>query len=93
MAPEDTPVDEQVIAWPALASGTHIVGRDGAVVGKVHRVIADEQKDIFSGVTYRSSLLGEKFLPAALVERITDKGVYLKVSSAHAEQEAEPYDG
>ncbi len=84
--PSDTP-----IAWLALAEGTPILASDGEEVGRVATVVADEQKDIFSGVTFRPGLLdGQRFVPASAIERLTEGAVYLNITAAQA-AELEPY--
>ncbi len=79
------------IAWLALDQGTPVVARDGEEVGRVVTVVADEQKDIFSGVTFRPGLLdGERFVPASAIERLTESAVHLSITSAEA-AELDPY--
>ena len=83
--------EEKPIAWLALEEGTPILASDGAEIGKVASVVADEQKDIFSGLTFRPGLLdGQKFIPADSIDRLTDSAVHLKISEADAEA-LEPY--
>ena len=84
----------QPIAWMALESGTPIITTDGTELGRVNEVIADRQKDIFSGITFRDGVLsGERFVPAATIDSITTEEVRLTVSSDEAEQKIEPYEG
>ena len=84
----------QPIAWMALDTGTPIVTSDGTELGRVHEVVADRQKDIFSGLTFRDGVLsGERFVPAATIDTITTEEVRLTVSSAEADQKIEPYEG
>lgn len=79
------------IAWLALDEGTPILARDGEEVGRVVTVVADEQKDIFSGVTFRPGLLvGERFVPASAIDRLTESAVHLNITSGEAET-LEPY--
>ena len=83
----------QPIAWMALDTGTPIVTSDGNELGRVHEVIADRQKDIFSGVTFRDGMLtGERFVPAGTIDTITTEEVRLTVSTEEAEQKIEPYE-
>lgn len=78
---------EQPIAWMVLEKGTRIVASDGEDVGKVTTVVADETKDIFSGIAFRHRLLdSEHFIPADLVESITTKAVYVKLGSEAAKE-------
>lgn len=84
---------ETQIAWTALPKGHPIVGSDGDHVGKVTRVVADEQKDIFSGVAFRSGLLDHaRFVPAALIAEITSEEVVLAIAAGEAEK-LEHYEG
>ncbi|HEV2757093.1 MAG TPA: hypothetical protein VG318_15095 [Actinomycetota bacterium] len=79
------PEDRQ-IAWLALEEGTPIVASDGSEVGRVTTVVADEQKDIFSGVTFRPGLLdGQKFVPADAIDRMTADAVHLKIAASETE--------
>lgn len=65
----------------------------GEEVGKVREVIADEQKDIFSGVTLDTGLLSEpRFVPAEMIEEMTDDVVRLVIPAERAE-ELKPYEG
>ena len=75
-------VDETPIAWLALQEGTSIHASDGTEVGKVSDVIADRQKDIFSGITFKPSLLeAAVFVPASEIEEITTDTVRLSIST------------
>jgi hypothetical protein len=77
----------------ALGKGHPVLDAGGEHVGKVSRVIADEERDIFSGIAFRSRLLDpERFAPASVVDAITSESVRLTISAAEAEQ-LEPYDG
>ena len=64
----------------------------GAEIGKVGRVVGDQQKDIFSGITVVSGLFrAERFAPAELVTGITESEVQLNLSPDQAD-ELEVYD-
>jgi uncharacterized protein YrrD len=78
------------IAWVALEKGAPIFSSDGLELGKLAHVIADEQKDIFSGLTLDPGLFKhERFVPADLVADMTTRGVTLTLSSADAERRLE----
>ena len=80
--------DERAIAWLALEKGTPVIDSTGAEVGKVSEVVADEQKDIFSGIQWREGMLGnEHYVPADLIEELTSAAVRLRVSGDDARQE------
>jgi len=82
------------ISWMTLGSGTRIATADGTEVGRVHEVIADRQKDIFSGITFRDGLLGgDRFVPADLIGDMTSDEVRLTVGADEAEEKIQPYKG
>jgi hypothetical protein len=84
--------EERQIAWRALEPGTRVYSADGAQLGKVSHVVADDLKDIFSGIAFTRGLLGQDlFAPAPLVDAITTEGVHLTVSEEAAERELGPY--
>ena len=84
-------MSETPIAWLALDEGTPILASDGEEVGRVTTVVADEQKDIFSGVAFRPGLLdGQRFVPASAIDRLTDEAVHLNITAAET-AELEPY--
>ncbi|MDQ3646689.1 MAG: PRC-barrel domain-containing protein [Actinomycetota bacterium] len=80
------------IAWMALEEGTPVRSSDGEEIGHVATIVADEGKDIFSGLSVRSGLLGSPvFVPADLVDEITADAVSLTITAAEsAELEAAP---
>ncbi len=78
------------IAWNVLAKGTPVYAADGEELGKVAEVIADDQKDIFSGISLKPGLFkDERFVPADLIEELTDEAVRLSISSAQANRQLE----
>ena len=86
MADEDRP-----IAWPALKEGTAVYDSTGAEIGRVGKVVADQQQDIFSGITVTSGIFStERFAPAEIVGRITESTVELNLGADEAER-LEPY--
>ena len=88
MTDNDAPV-----SWMTLEKGTTVLSSDGQEVGSVDEVIADRQKDIFSGVTIDSGLLSSKrFAPASVIEDISTDGVRLSIPASEAE-ELEDYEG
>ena len=83
--------DDTPIAWLALAPGTPILASDGNEIGKVDEVIADRQKDIFSGITFRPGVLDARlFIPADRISSMTDAAVHLDLTAEEATQ-LEPY--
>ena len=84
--------EERQIAWRALDKGTRVYSSDGAQLGKVSHVVADDLKDIFSGIAFARGMLGEEvFAPAPLVESITTEGVHLSLTEQAAESELSPF--
>jgi uncharacterized protein YrrD len=82
---------ETPIAWSVLPKGTPVYASDGAELGKVAEIIADEQKDIFSGISLNPGLFKEeRFVPADLIEEMTHEAVRLSVSSEQADLQLEP---
>jgi hypothetical protein len=83
--------DATPIAWMALDRGHPVTAADGSAIGKLSVVVADEQKDIFSGVVFRAGLLDEeRFAPAHIIDAITSASVQLRISPEEAER-LEPY--
>jgi hypothetical protein len=80
------------IAWTALERGHAVVDAHGEPIGKLSRVVADQQKDIFSGIVFRHGLLDrERFAPAEAIASITSTEISLALSGEEAER-LEPYD-
>ena len=78
----------------SLKRGVSVVTSDGEEVGKVHDVVADEDKDIFSGIALRHGLLGsELFVPADLVEDMTNDRVLLTIPASETDERLKPYEG
>lgn len=76
---------ETVISWRAVGAHSVVVAGDGVEVGHVTEVAALPEEDIFHGVVFRHHLLGHDVLaPAADIDRITERAVYLKATSQAA---------
>jgi uncharacterized protein YrrD len=87
------PEDTTPIAWVALKPGTIVTTSDGEEIGKVSDVIADEQKDIFSGITFKHGLFDrEHFIAADQIAHMSASRVELRLTSQQAEN-LEPYSG
>ena len=81
------------VSWMTLEKGTPVLASDGDEVGRIDEVIADRQKDIFSGVTVTSGLLsGSRFAPADIIDDMSATSIRLSITSAQAE-ELEDYAG
>lgn len=78
---------ERPIAWRALERGAPVYSADGDQLGKLSRVVADDLKDIFSGIAFQRGMLGDElFAPAPLVDRITTEGIHLSLSTGESEK-------
>lgn len=76
-----------------LAKGTDVYSADDTKVGEVGDVIADREKDIFSGITLQGGLFGTpRFVAADRIGRMTAEGVHLTLSAQEAET-LEDYEG
>ncbi len=77
---------EREISWLALEEGTPVQSSDGEGLGQITNVVADDQKDIFSGIAFRSGVLGpSRFAPADAIEEMTPDRVVLKLHAAEVE--------
>jgi uncharacterized protein YrrD len=82
----------QSLSWLALERGTPVKSREGEPIGVITDVIADREKDIFSGITIDAGpVASDRFLPASLIQEITDDEVRATISSAEAEK-LQPFD-
>ena len=78
--------ENKPVSWMTLAEGTEVVASDGSDLGKVTSVIADVEKDIFSGIEFRSGFLSSTtYAPADLVSEITEDRVTLSITRDQAE--------
>jgi hypothetical protein len=69
---------EAAVSWLLIEPGWHVVGADGAGLGKVHEVIGDSGKDIFNGLAVTPGLLAApRYVPAERVARIVEGRVEL----------------
>jgi uncharacterized protein YrrD len=72
--------------------GTPVYASDGEKLGEVEHVLADEDTDIFDGIVIDRSVLpgGHRFVDAAQIDRIYERGVVLQVDAATARSLPEP---
>ena len=75
-----------------LADGVPVFSADDEQIGAVVHVLADESADIFDGLVIDTRLGpgGHRFVDAAQVEDIFDRGVVLAMSGDEAERLPEP---
>ena len=75
-----------------LTDGTPVYTRDGEDVGRVAYVLAEPKIDIFDGIVLDRSRLpgGHRFVDAAHVGEILERGVILTIAASEADQLPEP---
>ena len=68
------------VSWFLIEPGWKIVDAHGKEVGHVEEVVGDTGADIFNGLSISTGLLkGPRYLPAELVESITEDHVRLTI--------------
>ncbi len=72
------------IAYEVLEKGDPVLASGGEQVGTVHHVVAAPEKDIFHGLVITTAH-GPRFVEAADVASLHEKGVDLKIDSAAAQ--------
>jgi len=82
----------QPSSYLALEAGAPVYSSDGGQVGKVEHVLRDADADIFDGIVLDTSELpgGHRFVDAAHVEEVYERGVALKLDRAAVESAPEP---
>lgn len=87
-------VDEGLpIAYEVLDKGIAVLSSDGEQVGTVHHVVAAPEKDIFHGLVITTPQHGRRFVEAADVASLHERGVDLSIDSAAAQALPEPGGG
>jgi sporulation protein YlmC with PRC-barrel domain len=69
----------QRIAYAALEEGTPVVTRDGRAIGRVKRVLADFEEDIFDGLILDTPA-GDRFVDSERLADIYERAVVLSLS-------------
>jgi hypothetical protein len=79
-------------SYLTLAAGVPVYSSDGLLLGEVEHVLAEPDKDIFDGIVFRASPLGggHRFVDAAEVAEIHERGVVLALDGDAAERLHEP---
>jgi hypothetical protein len=87
-------VDEgNPIAYEVLDKGVAVLASDGEQVGTVHHVVAAPQQDIFHGLVITVPGHGKRFVEAADVASLHERGVDLRIDSQAARSLPEPGGG
>ena len=66
-----------------LADGTPVYASDGEELGTVDRILSDPDIDVFEGLVVDAHE-GQRFVAAAKVDRIYERGVVLTIDAAAA---------
>lgn len=69
------------ISYEVLQKGTAVLSSDGAEVGTVAHVLADEHEDVFDGIVIVEHPGGHRFADADDIQEIHENGVVLKLSA------------
>jgi len=70
------------VSWMVIEHGWPVVGSDGKEIGPVTDVIADEEKDIFSGLMVRAARFrAPRYVPAERVRTIVEGRIELDVTA------------
>jgi hypothetical protein len=87
-------VDEGLpIAYEVLEKNVPVLSCDGQQVGTVDHVVAAPEKDIFHGLVISVPGQGRRFVQAADVAALHERGVDLSIDSAAAGELPEPGGG
>ena len=80
------------IAYLALKEGTPVYSADGAEIGRVVHVLADEDADVFDGliIDTRPGPGGHSFVDAPDVAELHEHGVVLALDAAAVRELPEP---
>jgi hypothetical protein len=81
------------IAYQVLEKGVPVLASDGTEVGTVHHVVSAPEKDIFHGVVIKTPAHGLRFVEAADVESLHERGVDLRIDTAAAQSLPQPGGG
>ena len=80
-------VDEGLpIAYQMLDAGVPVLASDGEQVGTVGSVLDAPEKDVFHGLLIETPSNGIRFVEAASIASIHERGVDLRIDSAQAAQ-------
>jgi hypothetical protein len=69
------------VSWFLIEPGWKVVDAQGKEIGRVEEVVGDTGADIFNGLSISTGLLkGARYVPAELVELITEDRVQLRLA-------------
>jgi hypothetical protein len=81
------------IAYPVLEKGVAVLSSDGEQVGTVHHVVAAPEEDIFHGLVISAPDGARRFVEAADVAALHERGVDLRIDAEAARSLPEPGGG
>jgi hypothetical protein len=88
------PVDEGLpIAYEVLEKGVPVFSSDERQIGTVDHVVAVPEKDIFHGLVIAVPGQGRRFVEAAEVASLHERGVELRLDASAAQGLPEPRGG
>jgi sporulation protein YlmC with PRC-barrel domain len=81
-------------SYLTLEEGTTVLTSDGEAIGRVEEIRADTGTDVFDGLVIAAGTLGadRRFVEAARVEEIYERGVVLRLDAAAASDLPSPED-
>jgi hypothetical protein len=81
------------IAYQVLEGGVPVLASGGEQVGTVHHVVSAPEKDIFHGIVITTPDHGRRFVEAADVASLHERGVDLRINLAAAQSLPQPGGG
>jgi hypothetical protein len=81
------------IAYGVLEKNVPVLANDGEQVGTVHHVVSAPEKDIFHGIVISTPGHGRRFVEAADVESLHERGVDLRSDAEAARNLPQPGGG
>ena len=81
------------IAYEVLEKGVPVLASDGEQVGTVHHVVAAREQEIFHGLVISVPSGGRRFVEAADVASLHERGVDLRIDSTAAQSLPQPGGG
>jgi hypothetical protein len=81
-------------SYLTLEEGTPVLSADGEAIGRVDEIRADMGTDVFDGLVIATGAIGgdRRFVEAAQVEEIYERGVVLGLDAAGANDLPRPED-
>lgn len=79
--------DQPQVSWKAIEADAPVFSSEGEAVGKVSRIVGDQDADVFTGLAVSIDVLGpERFVPSERVRGIWPDRVDLALTKAQIEQ-------